>query len=57
MNVKAAEAFNAWRVRLLDRMAQEHDKNEWDKEMNYSPDIELIEDIQYYNKLVDQEHR
>lgn len=54
---KAAEAFNAWRVHLLDMMAQEYDKNEWSKEMNYSPGFELLEDISYYNRLVDQEHR
>lgn len=54
---KAAEAFNAWRVHLLDMMGQEYDKNEWSKEMNYNPGIELLEDIRYYNNLVDQEHR
>jgi hypothetical protein len=53
----AAEAFNAWRVGLLERMEQEYDKNERTKELKYSPGLELLEDIKHYNKLVDESHR
>ena len=47
-----AAAFNAWRVSILERMEQEHDKNEWDKVENYNPRHELWEDIQHYNEIV-----
>jgi hypothetical protein len=55
---KAKEAFNAWRVHLLDLMAQEYDKNEWAKDAGTDhTNFELLDDIRYYNRLVDQEHR
>ncbi len=54
---KAAEAFNAWRVGLLEKMEQEYDKNEWSKEIEYNAGFDLLEDIQHYNRLVDESHK
>lgn len=50
-------AFSAWRVGMLERMEQEHDKNEWTKVENYNPRLELWEDIQHYNELVKKSHK
>ena len=38
---KAAEAFNAWRVGLLEKMEQEYDKNEWSKEIEDNAGFDL----------------
>jgi len=54
---QAAEAFNAWRVGLLERMEQEYDKNEWAKELEHNPGFDLLEDIEHYNRLVDESQR
>jgi hypothetical protein len=53
---KAAEIrFNAWRVYLLDRMANEYDKQDWSKTSVFADTGELDHDIKYYNKVVERE--
>ena len=46
-----AELFFAWRVRLIDRMMAEHDKNNLGED-NSNPIGELAEDVEYYKALL-----
>lgn len=51
---QAAELFNAWRVYLIDRMGEEHDKQGW-ADNNANPMAELEYDVEYYKKLKREE--
>ena len=53
---EAADIFSAWRVHLLDKMAEEHDKNSWEQDTT-NPIAELVEDVQYYRKLLEKEQK
>ena len=52
--VATAEQFNAWRVHILDRMMEEHDKNQWGDDPT-NPTTELEEDVRYFKRLLEQE--
>lgn len=46
-----ADRFFAWRVRLIDRMAAEYDKNNLGSDES-NPMNELTEDVEYYEALL-----
>jgi hypothetical protein len=51
--IATAAQFNAWRVRMLDRMMDEGANNKWVDEgrTTYDPTTELEEDVMYYERL------
>jgi hypothetical protein len=59
LELKESEAlifYRAWRVHLVDRMMEEHDKNRSEK-YHSDPTKELKDDTMYFKKVQDKERQ